>query len=424
MMLVINMRFELDLEELDERVYSDNYWLSHYNWDDDIIDQYNVPEKVHIHDATIREGQQTPGIVFREDEQVRIARALDELGVSRIEVVPIISDDDKTATKRIVKEDLDAEIISFISWQKDDVDTALDCGLDSVLLDYVGNPWQGKAFWDMEPEEIVERGVETAQYARDHGLEVSALVWDDFKSPEDFLELNYTSIVEEGGAKSVSLADTYGFSTPWSMKMMVEKISEWVPGTPIELHIHNDFGMATAQALSGVIGGAEIVDTSMLGLGERCGNVPTEEIAVVLELILDADTGIDLEKIYPTGKLIEKLSDFEISPRKPMLGENAFKYSSGWIHWMQSKAEEKGELKGMLPYMPELIGHPGRKFVIDKSVGGGLLKSKLDELGIEVPDKETLGEIVKEVKKESTVLKSELDETEIRAIAERVLSSK
>ncbi|MFW6176494.1 MAG: LeuA family protein [Thermoplasmatota archaeon] len=418
------MALEINPDELDRKVHSDKYWLSEYNWRDSVTENYNLPEKVDIHDATIREGQQTPGIVFREDEQVRIARALDELGVSRIEVVPIISDEDKEATKKIVKEDLDAEIISFVSWNKDDIDVALECDLDSVLLDYVGNPWQGRAFWDLEPEEIVEKGVETAQYAKDHGLDVSALIWDDFKAPEEFLELNYTSIVEEGGAKAVSLADTYGFSTPWAMKEMVERIKGWVPNTPVELHIHNDFGMSTAQALSGVAGGAEIIDTAMLGLGERCGNVPTEEIAMVLELIMDVDTGINLDKIYSTGKLVQKIAKFDIGPRKPMLGRNAFKYSSGWIHWMQSKAEEGGELQGMLPYMPEVIGHPGREFVIDKSVGGGLLNSKLEEMGIDVPDKETLAEIVKEVKKESTVIKGSLDKHEIKKIAEEVISRK
>lgn len=418
------MSMKINLEDLDERVYSDKYWLSEYNWQEKIISQYNLPEKVQIHDATIREGQQAPGIVFREDEQVRIARALDELGVSRIEVIPIIFEEDKRATKKIVKEALDAVVISFVSWKKEDIDTALDCDLEAVLLDYVGNPWQGKAFWGLEPDEIIERGVETAQYARDHGLRVSALIWDDFKAPEDFLKKNYTSIVEEGGAEAVSLADTYGFSTPWAMKDMVERIRGWVPDTPVELHIHNDFGMATAQALSGVAGGASIVDTTMLGLGERCGNVPTEEIALVLELILDVDTGINLEKIHPTAKLIQKISRFEISPQKPLVGKNAFKYSSGWIYWMQSKAEEAGALQAMLPYMPELIGHPGREFVIDKSVGGGLLKSRLDKLGIEVPDKETLDEIVNAVKKESTVIKEALENFQIKEIAEKILSKK
>jgi len=163
-------------EDIDKKILTENYWLTAYNWQDRIRSQFHLPEKVQIHDATLREGQQTPGVVFREDEQVRIAQALDDLGVSRIEVVPMMSEEDVRATKRIANMGLDAQVLSFVSWRKEDVDLAVDCGVDGVLLDYVGNPWQGKAFWGLEPEEIIKKGVETAIYAKERGLYVSALL--------------------------------------------------------------------------------------------------------------------------------------------------------------------------------------------------------------------------------------------------------
>jgi len=407
---------------MNKKILTENYWLTEYNWQDKIRSQFHLPEKVQIHDSTLREGQQTPGVVFREDEQVRIAQALDDLGVSRIEVVPMMSKEDERATRRIAKMGLKAQVLSFVSWRKEDIDLAIDCGLNGVLLDYVGNPWQGNTFWGLKPEEIIEKGVEAAKYAKEHGLYVSTLIWDDMKAPEDFLKRNYTSIVKEGGVDSVSLADTYGFSLPWTMKDMVEKIKSWLPSTPIELHIHNDFGLATALSLSGVAGGASIVDTAMLGLGERCGNTPTEEIALALELLLGVDTGIHLDKIYETCELVRKISKFPVGAGKPLIGTNAFRFSSGWVSWMLKKAEAAGSIQGMLPFKPEFIGRPGIDFVISKSSGRGALKQKLDRLGIPVTSKEDLEKILDRVSIESSITKGIVEDFEIERIAREVIS--
>jgi isopropylmalate/homocitrate/citramalate synthase len=409
-------------EDTNKKILTENYWLTEYNWQDKIRSQFHLPEKVQIHDATLREGQQTPGVVFREDEQVRIAQALDDLGVSSIEVIPMMSEEDVRATKRITSMGLNAKIYSFVSWNKKDIDLAIECGVDGVLVDYVGNPWQGKTFWGFEPEEIIKKGVEAMAYAKGHGLHVNALVWDDFKAPEDFLKQNYTSAVKEGGADTVSLADTFGFSLPWTMKDMVEKIRGWVPGTPVELHVHNDFGMATALSLSGVTGGASVVHTAMLGLGERCGNAATEEVALTLELLLGVDTGIHLDKIYETCELLQKISKFSVGQGKPLIGSGAFRFASGWICWMQKKAAEAGRMQGMLPFKPELIGRLGMEHVLGKSSGKASLKLKLDELGISVSSEEDLKKILDRVRSEGIITKGALEDSDVRRIVGKVLS--
>lgn len=409
-------------EDISKKVLTENYWLTEYNWQDKIRSQFHLPEKVQIHDATLREGQQTPGVVFREDEQVRIAQALDDLGVSRIEVIPLMSEEDVRATKRITSMGLNAQIFSFVSWRKEDIDLAVECGVDGVLVDYVGNPWQGKTFWGLEPEEIIKKGVEAITYAKEHGLYVNALVWDDMKAPEDFLKQNYTSAVKQGGADTVSLADAYGFSLPPTIKDMVEKIRSWVPDTPVELHFHNDFGLAVALSLSGVTGGATIVHTTMLGLGERCGNAPTEEMALGLELLLGVDTGIHLDKIYETCELVQKISKFPVGVRKPLIGANAFRFCSGWICWMMKKAEAVGRIQAMLPFKPELIGRPGMESVLGKSSGRTSLKLKLDELGISVSSEEDLKKILDRVRSESSITKGILEDSEVRRIVGKVIS--
>ncbi len=409
------------LSKYKDKWFTDKYWVSPYNWLPEIREQFDLPSRVYIHDATIREGQQTPGVAFKVDEQVRIAQALDELGVARIEVIPMVSKEDQEATKKIMDLRPKAKVIAFTSWNKEAIDLSIKCDVDGLLIDYVGNPWQGKVFWNMKPDDIIRRGVEAITYAKEHGMYVAALVWDDFKAPLDFLEKHYKAIVNEAHVDSVTIADTYGFSLPWTTLYLVKLLKSWVPNTPIEFHIHNDFGLATAGAIAAVCGGASIIHSTMCGIGERAGNVATEEIAIALELLLGVDTGVKLEKIYETARLVQEIAKFKVGPNKPIIGANAFRVASGWIYWMINKAEKAGTPQGMLPFLPELIGLKGLTFVISKGSGGSLIRDKIKELfGIELSDEE-LRKVVEEVKKEASTLKSILSEYELRGILERVL---
>ncbi len=407
------------VQEHKDKWFTDKYWVTPYNWLPEVRGQFHLPERVEIHDATIREGQQTPGVAFRKDEQLRIAEALDELGVARIEVIPMVSKEDAEAAKEIVKQRPKAKVIAFTSWQKEAIDLSLDCDVDGLLIDYIGNPWQGKAFWNMEPDEIIRKGVEAITYAKERGAFVSALVWDDFRAPMDFLEKHYKAIVNEAHVDSVTIADTYGCALPWTMYYMIRKLREWVPNTPVELHIHNDFGLATAGAVSAVCAGASVIHTTMCGIGERVGNAATEEVALALQVLLHVDAGINLERIYEVARIVQEIAKFPVGPNKPIIGENAFKVTSGWIYWMMGKAAEAGTPQGMLPFLPELIGRKGVEFVVSKGSGGSLIRDKLEELGVKL-DKEELRKVVEEVKKEASILKSTLSEYELLDIVRRV----
>ena len=411
------------LSKYKDKWFTDKYWTTPYNWLPEIRSQFDLPERVQIHDATIREGQQTPGVAFRKEEQVRIAQALDELGVSRIEVIPMVSEEDAEATKEIMKIRPNAMVIAFSSWQKEAIDLSIDCGVDAVLIDYVGNPWQGKTFWNLQPDDIIRRGVEAITYAKERGVYVSALIWDDFRAPLSFLEKHYKAVVKEGHLDSVTIADTWGCSLPWTTLWMIKLLRSWIPDTPIEFHIHNDFGLATAGAIAAVCGGASVIQSTMCGIGERVGNVATEEIALALEVLLGVKTGIRLEKLYETARLVQEIAKFYVGPNKPVIGGNAFRVASGWIYWMINKARRAGTPQGMFPFLPELIGRKEVEFVISKGSGGSLIRDKLQELGVSLSEEE-LKKVVSMIKKEASIMKSTLSEYEILSIVERVKGEK
>ena len=192
-------------EEKDERWFSDKYWLSPYNWLDEIRKDFNLPKKVMIHEVTLREADQQQFIGLKVDEKLRIAEALDELGAYSIEIAPAISDEDVKATKEIAKLGLNCKLIAFVSWRKEDVDRAIKCDVDGVIVDFVGNPWQAKTFWGLSPDEQIQKAVDQLTYAKSHGLFTIGLPWDNYRAPLDFLKKLYDGLVNDGKANHVSI---------------------------------------------------------------------------------------------------------------------------------------------------------------------------------------------------------------------------
>jgi isopropylmalate/homocitrate/citramalate synthase len=403
-----------------EKWFTEKYWLSPYNWLDEVRRDFDLPKKVRIHEVTLREDDQSPYVSLRHEEKIRIAEALNELGVWSIEIAPTISKEDEIATKEMAKRGFNAKVISFVSWRKEDVDLARKCDVDGVIIDFVGNPWQGKTFFNMSPDEQIQRGVETLQYAKQHGLYAIALPWDNYRAPLDFLEKLYKRAVNDGKADEASISDTFGCALPWTTVHMIKKVRSWIPGVPIQKHVHNDFGLATAETVAAVCGGAEVLHTTMCGLGERAGNAATEEAAVALELLLGVKTGINLEKLHYTAELIQDLTKIRMAPNKPIVGSNIFRTGSGWIFWMQQKAQAAGRATGLLPFTPDLVGTPVRsRYIIGKAAGNSLVQTKLKEMGISVTDQQ-LTAITEKIKEESMIRKGEVPETEVKRIVEQV----
>jgi len=400
------------------KVRTDKYWASQHNFFEEVRSQFTLPAKVRIHDVTLREAEQAPHIVLRPDEKIRIYEALDELGVYSVEIFPIISEEDKELAKELVKRRRKTKIIFLTRWHREEVDFALECGADGIVLEGAGNTDLAKVCLGTSPDEMYKLFVETAAHAKKHGLYTSVMPWDSNRGPFDFMERIYKGVVNEGGADSVVIADSHGCSLPAAVSYFVRKIQEWVPGTPVEMHAHNDMGMATACMLAAVSAGASTVHTSINCLGERAGNAATEEVVMGLELMLGINTGVRLDRLYPVAQMVAEMTKVPIAFNKPITGYNEFAVESGMVVYMHDHMISKGMPYNI--YLPEMIGRKDRDVVLGKMTGAYAVDMKLKELGF-TASKEQVKEITQRVKAESSLRKWSITMNDLDVIAKDVI---
>ncbi len=379
---------------------------------------FTLPPRVYMHDVTLRDGEQTPNVVFTKEDKLRIAQALDDLGVARIEAgMPIVSREDRETIKELVKLGLNAKVFCLCRARRDDIDAALECDVDGIVTDTLANPRTVKAVFGWDEAEAVERIVEIHRYAKAHGLYTSLMPVDSIRANPAFTERLYKACVHEAHVDSVVVCDTFGMSFPQAMMHRVWEVRRWVgSGVPIELHIHNDFGLATADALAAVSAGAEIIHACVNNLGERAGNAATEEVAVALQLLLGVDAGIKLDKLFEVSRLIEELSGVKVSLGKAVVGGNIYTFESGLVVYMWKSCKDAGFELGVLPYMPEIVGQHPVRVVVGKKSGATSIRYKLGEMGVTL-DEAQLDRLVEAVKEESIRKKSTVTDEELRTMA-------
>ncbi len=384
----------------------------------ELLSTFNLPRRVQIHDVTLRDGEQTPRVVLTLEEKVRIAQALDDLGVARIEAgMPIVSKEDRDAIKKLAGLGLNADVLCLCRARREDIDAALECDVDGIVTDTLANPKTIKAVFGWNEDEAVGNIVDVLRYAKERGLYTSMMPVDSLRADPAFIERLYKASVREAKVDSVVVCDTFGMSLPQAMMLRVREVSEWVgPGVTVELHIHNDFGLATANALAAVCAGAEIIHTSMNNLGERAGNAATEEVAVALQLLLGVNAGIKLDRLMDVSRLVQDLTGVRMSPTKAIVGENDFTFESGLVVYMWKSCRDAGFELGVLPFMPELVGREPVRIVIGKKSGATAIGWKLGEMGISLPE-EQLRELVEAVKDESIRRKSSITEHMLKEMA-------
>ncbi len=402
---------------------TDKYWVTPYNFLEEVREKFTLPEKVYIHDVTLREAEQAPGVVFKPEEKITLAKALDKLGVYSIELFPAVSVEDQEIVKQLVKMNLNAKVVCLTRCLKTDIDVVGECGAKHLIIEGNANPWSCKATWGISEDKIIEDFVDTIRYAKKNNFIISSMPWDDFRAPLSFLERLYKSIVYDGGSDRVVISDTSGNSLPWTTTYIIRKLREWLPGIPIEMHAHNEFGLATTDMISAVVGGASFVHTCMNGLGNRAGNAATEEVAMILELLFGIPSGLNLDKLYSTSKLVEKLTKVNIPPNKAIIGDNLFTYEAGLSIFMFQKMKEHGRPTAYVPFVPEFIGRDKYNFVLGKQSGKTSVNLKLKEIGITVTEEE-LKKVVIMVKEESISRKGIVPLTILKEIADKVKLNK
>ena len=411
----------------ESRWLTDKWWLSPYNFADEVRQQFSLPSRVYIHDVTLREAMQSPRVVLRPEEKIRIAKELDKLGVDSIENGAYMSESEKEVTRELVemqrKGELKTKVTPLVHVSEQDIDIALDIGADRVLLSQAINPWTAKALFNIDENELTEKLVNVISYAKKNGLFVIAQIYDTYRAPLEFLERAIKSIVYDGGADHVAISDTRGFALPWTVTYFVKKVKSWIPEIPIEHHGHNDYGLATAMMLAAVAGGAEVVHTSINNIGERVGNAATEEVAMALELLLGVKTGINLKQIYPACELVAELTKHPLARNKPIVGENMFLIEAGqvaWRHWQMAKTDRPF---ADLAFAPEVVGKgEDIDVILGWGCGKAIVTNKLEKMGISATD-EQKAEIARRVKEEAYISKWSLSDTQFQAIVDSVLAN-
>ncbi|MEM2110509.1 MAG: 2-isopropylmalate synthase [Candidatus Bathyarchaeia archaeon] len=347
-------------------------------------------DHIRIFDTTLRDGEQTPGVSLTSEEKMEIALQLDKLGVDTIEAgFPSSSQGEQKALKDIAKADLKAEVCALTRTLKSDIDAALACDVNAVHTFISTSEIQMKYALNMTPEQVVESAVNSIQYIKDHGVICEFSPMDATRTRLDFLK-KICKAAEEAGADRINIPDTVGIMAPKAMEKLIRDLKEVVK-TPLCVHCHNDFGLAVANSLAGVEGGASEVHVTVNGLGERAGNAALEEVVMGLHLVCKKKTNINTRLLYETSRLVSRLTGIVIQPNKAIVGENAFAHESG-IH-------TRGVTVKPLtfePFGPEIVGRQ-RKLIAGKHAGKHGIKAELEESGFH-PTEAQLNEIVARVK--------------------------
>jgi len=330
---------------------TENWYVSHLNFLDEVTASITIRKKAVIHDVTLRDGGHSVGLVFGKDEQLEIAEALDDLGISRIEVSSRPNPEDVEAAKIVASSGLNADIFTFLTTAEGraGIDIALKCGISNIVL--------GTAISDvainaanLTREKVIAQIIDAVTYAKDHGLFVTFFTIDSTRADSGFAIQTVNAGVNEAHADSVAVVDSYGVATPEAMRYLTKKYMETVKGrVPVEVHCHNDFGLGLANAIAAFCAGAEVIHASFNGLGPKCGNPATEEVAVCLKILYGVDLNLRYEKLYGVSKLIEKLSKHPLAKNKPVVGEDVFSSESG-------SAIRSMEKPSYSPYNPTFVG--------------------------------------------------------------------
>ncbi len=401
--------------------FNEKKWVSPMNFLKEVMPP-TTSKKIYIHDVTLRDGEQTCGLNWTEDERVEIGVALNKLGVKSIEVgMPIISKDIGRAVRRLVDMDLDSEIVAFCRARNDDIDYAVEAGVSKVIVEHAVNPYTNYFAYKVETDELIKRVVSSIEYAKSKGLTVTFMGWDVTRGTLDYAKKIYSEVVRRTNPESVVFTDSFGVATPHAIFHAVRELKELLGNTPVEFHVHNEFGMAVGSVIAAAYAGVDGIHSSINGLGERTGNVATEEVAAALEILLNIETGIKLDYIDEITKLVEKITNIPIHVNKPVTGKKLFWLESGVPVQAKSRLEKGGITAAMTPYLPEIVGREDTQIVLGGSSGKENVQIYLENLGLEYSE-EDIEKILQLVKEEGRKKRRVLNKDEFIEIYNSVVS--
>ena len=374
--------------------------------------------KVRIFDTTLRDGEQTIGVSLSPDQKLSIAKKLDELGVDAIEAgFPVISDGEFQGVKMITAEGLSCEIVGLTRTIKTDIDAAIDAGLNSIHTFIATSDIHLEHKLQMTRYQALEKAIEAVEYGKSRGLQVEFSAEDATRTDREFLKKVFDEVAK-AGADRVNIPDTVGYCTPEYMAELTRDTVD-ITKLPVSVHCHNDFGLAVANALSGIHAGASCAHVTINGIGERAGNASLEELSMALKCLpydQKYETNIKSELIYDTSRYVSKIVGIKVQPNKAIVGDNAFGHESG-IH-------THGVLNNPLTYepiSPALVGRK-RRLKVGKHAGIHGMNAILAEFGVK-PNEEQSQQILDKVKVLGDQGK-QISDVELLSMASEVLGDK
>ncbi|HZT53571.1 MAG TPA: hypothetical protein VE995_04240 [Gaiellaceae bacterium] len=383
--------------------------MSELIWTGALNDAYAIGGRVGLYDTTLRDGEQTVGVVFSPEDKLEIARLLDALGIERIEAgFPRVSDDDRRAVELIAGAGLAAEVWGFSRAVPTDLEALAEVGVGRAVIEAPISDRKLAAL-GVSHETMLERIAAAMRFAVEHGIHAAFFGVDSTRAEPGFYRRAYETAVE-AGAREVVVVDTLGVAAP-------EAVAELVAGTveavgsevPVHFHGHDDFGLATAAAVAAVRAGATWVHGTINGMGERAGNADLAEVALALRALYGVETGLRLERVREAAARVQELAGYALAPWKPLTGETLFRRESGAV------ASQFHDPPSIEPYAAELVGAE-RALVLGKKSGLDSIRIKAAELGLDVPE-ERRAELLARVKELAARRRGLVGDDEFRELA-------
>ena len=401
---------------------SDNWFVSPWNYLPEVTKDFQPPKQVKIHDITLRDGEQQAGIIFTKDDKIRIAEKLAEAGVHRIEAgMPAVSAADEAALREIVKRNLGPEIFCFCRCMADDVKRAADCGVKGIIMEIPSSEHLIKYAYQWPLEKAIDLSIKATTAAREMGLYTVFFTIDATRAEMDWFLNLIERVAKEGHMDAFTLVDTFGVLSPHGASYFTKRVKERI-NKPLEIHFHADFGLAVANTIAAVLAGAEVIHSTVTGIGERAGNTPMEETALALLTLYGIDVGIKYDKLNELSKLVRELSGTEIPANRPLIGDMAYDIESGILTtWYKNTFHQYPT--EVFPVNPNFVGHRAPRILMGKKSGVDNVTLWSEKLGIRLDDDE-VREVLSQVKLQSLNLKRVLNEDEFQEIVETVKKKK
>lgn len=349
---------------------NDKWFTSSWNFSDEVTKNLHFADHIKIHDVTLRDGEQQAGLIFDYKQKIALAEKMSEMGIHRIEAgMPAVSDQDRQVIVDLAKRsDIKSEIFAFARCMADDVKRAADCGAKGVIIEIPCNEEMITTAYGWTMEKALELSIKASLAAKEAGLYTVFFPIDMTRASMQWSLDLLDHVASNGHMDALTIVDTLGVLNPHTVPYLVKAVKQRIPGKPIELHFHDDYGMGAANTIMGLAAGADVAHTTIGAVGERAGNAPYEDVVLSLLTLYGVDLGLDYSQIYPLSKLLRQISGLPIRTNRGIIGDTTLDIESGIVADWYVKSHDTEPLITN-SYLPSLIGRPETKIVLGKHSG-------------------------------------------------------